>query len=164
MGDGGKDLFMLMSAGSHHAAKEKHLDTNRTKCLVTAAGVQHLPGKSNTQGADVPATSGVISCTLDCPWLLGHLKISRFICLTLIHTKAGWILDAQTAMYALLFFPLQECFFLDTDVLLERVWSLNQMFSCVLMSSASVSSLTFIFRTNTWLSMKFTTYFFCAIY
>lgn len=110
MGDGRKDLFMLMSAGSHHAAgaaKEKHLDTNRTKCLVTAAGVQHLPGKSNTQGADVPATSGVISCTLDCPWLLGqHLKISRFICLTLIHTKAGWILDAQTAMCALLFFLL----------------------------------------------------------
>lgn len=84
-----------MSAGSHHAAgaaKGTCLDTNRTKCLVTAAGVQHLPGKSNTQGADVPATSGVISCTLDCPWLLGqHLKISRFICLTLIQTKAGWI-------------------------------------------------------------------------
>lgn len=93
-----------MSAGLHHAAgaaKGKRLDTNRTKCLVTAAGVQHLPGKSNTQGADVPATSGVISCTLDCPWLLGqHLKISRFICLTLIQTKAGWISDAQTAMCA----------------------------------------------------------------
>lgn len=48
-----------------------------TKCLVIAAGVEHLPGKSNTQGADVPATSGAIICTVDCPWLLGqHLKIS----------------------------------------------------------------------------------------
>lgn len=67
-----------MPVDSHHvvgAAKMKRLDTNCTKCLVTAAGLQHLPGKSNTQGADVPATSGVISCTPDCPWLLGqHFK------------------------------------------------------------------------------------------
>lgn len=103
-----KRHFILMSAGSQNragAAKGKRSSTKRTKCLVTAAGVQHLPGKSNTQGADVPATSGVISCTLDCPWLLGqHLKISRFICLTLIQTKAGWIGDTHTAMCALVLF------------------------------------------------------------